>query len=67
MSADQNAAGEPAVLGEARLTHVALPCVDLEATFAFYTSLTPLVVVARHRDNIARLARGEERRLGATR
>jgi len=33
-----------------RWTHVALPVSDLERSIAFYTSLTPLVVVARHAD-----------------
>ena len=37
-------------LREPRLTHVALPCSDLDRTIDFYTSLTPLVVVARHED-----------------
>lgn len=35
---------------EARWTHLALPSGDLDATVAFYTSMTPLVVVARHAD-----------------
>lgn len=56
MSPDETPAGEPAVLTEPRLTHVALPCADLEATLAFYTSLTPLVVVARHEDEGGRSA-----------
>jgi lactoylglutathione lyase len=46
----------PAALTEPRLTHVALPCADLDATLAFYTSLTPLVVVARHEDEGGRSA-----------
>ncbi|HEX5945713.1 MAG TPA: VOC family protein [Acidimicrobiales bacterium] len=37
-------------LGEPRLTHVALPCSDLDETLEFYTSMTPLVVVARNED-----------------
>ena len=37
-------------LDEARLTHVALPCADLDETLEFYTSVTPLVVVARNED-----------------
>jgi lactoylglutathione lyase len=42
-------ADSPAVtLSEPRLTHVALPCADLDRTIEFYTSVTPLVVVARH-------------------
>lgn len=39
-----------AMLTEARLTHVALPCSDLDATIAFYTELCNLVVVARNED-----------------
>lgn len=31
----------------ARLTHVALPCADLDRSIEFYTTLTPLVVVKR--------------------
>lgn len=31
----------------ARLTHVALPCGDLDRSIEFYTTLTPLVVVKR--------------------
>ncbi len=41
-------------LGEARLTHVALPCADLDRTLEFYTSVTPLVVVARNEDENGR-------------
>ncbi|GAA2908048.1 VOC family protein [Streptosporangium fragile] len=37
-------------LTQARWTHVALPTGDLDAAIAFYTSLTPLVVVERFRD-----------------
>ena len=37
-------------LGEPRLTHVALPCSNLDETLEFYTSMTPLVVVARNED-----------------
>jgi lactoylglutathione lyase len=37
-----------------RLTHVALPCSDLDRSIAFYTSLTPLVVVARNEDETGR-------------
>ena len=43
-------------LREPRLTHVALPCSDLDATVDFYTALTPLVVVARHQDDAGRSA-----------
>jgi len=41
-------------LTEARLTHVALPCSDLDRTIEFYTSVTPLVVVARTTDDNGR-------------
>ena len=41
-------------LREPRLTHVALPCADLDRTIAFYTAVTPLVVVARHEDEHGR-------------
>jgi lactoylglutathione lyase len=37
-------------LAEPRLTHVALPCSDLDRTIDFYTAVTPLVVVARNED-----------------
>lgn len=37
-------------LTEPRWTHVALPVTDLERAIEFYTSLTPLVVVARNKD-----------------
>jgi lactoylglutathione lyase len=37
-------------LTRARWTHVALPTGDLDRAVAFYTSLTPLVVVERFRD-----------------
>ncbi|GLW09036.1 hypothetical protein Misp01_41650 [Microtetraspora sp. NBRC 13810] len=37
-------------LTEARWTHVALPSSDLDAAIAFYTTLTPLVVVSTHED-----------------
>jgi lactoylglutathione lyase len=50
---DASAAGP---LTEPRLTHVALPCGDLDRTIAFYTSVTPLVVVARHEDDRGRSA-----------
>ena len=45
-----------APLREPRLTHVALPCSDLDRTIEFYTSLTPLVVVARNEDDAGRSA-----------
>lgn len=41
-------------LTEPRLTHVALPCSDLDATIAFYTELCNLVVVARNEDENGR-------------
>jgi lactoylglutathione lyase len=37
-----------------RFTHVALPCSDLDKTIEFYTTLTPLVVVARNQDENGR-------------
>lgn len=37
-------------LTQPRLTHVALPCRDLDATIAFYTELCNLVVVAQNED-----------------
>ncbi|GHE43941.1 hypothetical protein GCM10017673_52610 [Streptosporangium violaceochromogenes] len=37
-------------LTEARWTHVALPSCDLDGAIAFYTAMTPLVVVSRHED-----------------
>jgi lactoylglutathione lyase len=39
-----------------RLTHVALPCSDLDRTIEFYTSVAPLIVVARHADADGRSA-----------
>jgi catechol 2,3-dioxygenase-like lactoylglutathione lyase family enzyme len=41
-------------LSEPRLTHVALPCSDLDRTIEFYTSVTPLVVIARNEDENGR-------------
>jgi lactoylglutathione lyase len=41
-------------LSEARWTHVAVPVSDLDRSIEFYTSLTPLVVVARHADERGR-------------
>jgi catechol 2,3-dioxygenase-like lactoylglutathione lyase family enzyme len=38
------------MLTEARWTHVALPCSDLDKSIEFYTTITPLVVVARNED-----------------
>jgi catechol 2,3-dioxygenase-like lactoylglutathione lyase family enzyme len=39
-----------AALTEPRWTHVAVPVSDLDRSIEFYTSLTPLVVVAQHAD-----------------
>lgn len=39
-----------AALTDARLTHIALPCGDLDRSIEFYTALTPLVVVERFAD-----------------
>jgi catechol 2,3-dioxygenase-like lactoylglutathione lyase family enzyme len=41
---------------EARWTHVALPSCDLDAAVEFYTTMTPLVVVATHQDAAGRNA-----------
>lgn len=38
------------MLSRPRWTHIALPVADVEASIAFYTELTPLVVVARNSD-----------------
>jgi len=40
----------PKALTEPRWTHVALPVTNLEKSIEFYTSLTPLVIVARNED-----------------
>ena len=45
-----------AMLTEARWTHIALPSSDLDAAIEFYTTMTPLVVVATHRDDAGRNA-----------
>lgn len=37
-------------LTEPRWTHIALPVTDLERSIEFYTTITPLVVVARNTD-----------------
>ena len=37
-----------------RWTHVALPVADVDRSVAFYTALTPLVVVASHADESGR-------------
>jgi catechol 2,3-dioxygenase-like lactoylglutathione lyase family enzyme len=41
-------------LSQPRWTHVALPVSDLDRSIEFYTTLTPLVVVARHADESGR-------------
>ena len=41
------------MLSQARWTHVALPVSNLERSLEFYTTLTPLVVVARNSDGAA--------------
>jgi len=38
-------------LTEPRWTHVAIPSCDLDRSIAFYTELTPLVLVARNKDD----------------
>ncbi|GII81471.1 hypothetical protein Sru01_64530 [Sphaerisporangium rufum] len=43
-------------LTRARWTHVALPSCDLDRAIDFYTTMTPLEVVARHRDGDGRNA-----------
>jgi lactoylglutathione lyase len=40
----------PDALTQPRWTHVALPVSDLERSIEFYTTICPLVVVARHQD-----------------
>jgi lactoylglutathione lyase len=42
------------MLTEPRLTHVALPCSDLDATIEFYSQLCNLVVVAENADDNGR-------------
>ncbi|HEY6378658.1 MAG TPA: VOC family protein [Candidatus Dormibacteraeota bacterium] len=37
-------------LTQARWTHVAIPSMDIDRSIDFYTSLTPLVLVARNQD-----------------
>jgi lactoylglutathione lyase len=46
----------PTKLTEARWTHIALPSSDLDAAIEFYTTMTPLVVVATHQDEAGRNA-----------
>jgi catechol 2,3-dioxygenase-like lactoylglutathione lyase family enzyme len=41
-------------LTEPRWTHVAIPVSDLDRSIEFYTTLTPLVVVARNEDDSGR-------------
>lgn len=43
-------------LSQARWTHIALPSSDLDASIEFYTSMTPLVVVATFADADGRSA-----------
>jgi catechol 2,3-dioxygenase-like lactoylglutathione lyase family enzyme len=43
-------------LSQPRWTHIALPSGDLDASIAFYTSMTPLVVVATREDHDGRNA-----------
>ena len=42
------------MLTEPRWTHVALPCSDIDRSVEFYTTITPLVVVARNDDENGR-------------
>lgn len=44
----------PRTLTEPRWTHVAIPVTNLEKSIDFYTSLTPLVIVARNQDENGR-------------
>lgn len=44
------------MLTRARWTHIALPSSDLDATVDFYTTMTPLVVVATRQDDAGRNA-----------
>jgi len=55
------AAGAPAQAGgseisQPRWTHIALPSGDLDASIEFYTSMTPLVVIATRQDTDGRNA-----------
>lgn len=38
-------------LTQARWTHVAIPSTDIDRSVAFYTSITPLVLVAQNKDD----------------
>jgi catechol 2,3-dioxygenase-like lactoylglutathione lyase family enzyme len=42
------------MLTEPRWTHLALPCSDIDRSVEFYTTMTPLVVVARNEDENGR-------------
>ncbi|MBO0729077.1 MAG: VOC family protein [Acidimicrobiaceae bacterium] len=44
----------PRTLAEPRWTHIAIPVSNLERAIEFYTTLTPLVVVARHQTDDGR-------------
>ncbi|WP_131768188.1 MULTISPECIES: VOC family protein [Protofrankia] len=44
------------MLTHARWTHVALPSSDIDASIDFYTTMTPLVVVATRKDEAGRSA-----------
>ena len=44
----------PRTLTEPRWTHVAIPVSNLERAIEFYTTLTPMVVVARHQTDDGR-------------
>lgn len=55
MSTDRTRTATPAradgsAISQPRWTHIALPSGDLDASIAFYTSMTPLVVVATRED-----------------
>lgn len=54
MGNDAKTTATDAALTEPRWTHVAIPCSNLDRTIDFYTSLTPLVVVARNEDENGR-------------
>ncbi len=43
------------MLTQARWTHVALPSSDMDASIDFYTTMTPLVVVATRGDELGRI------------
>ncbi len=54
MTSEPTATADNVFLSAPRLTHVALPSTDLDATIEFYTSLCNLVVVARNTDENGR-------------